>query len=295
MFKQGRVFLGGIAALLLCVSTSYAQLSDAWMVPAAANTGGVGGTYWRTDISIHNPQDVTLPVVVQFLETGFDNTVVPTLDLDIFPWETVNLWDVLGPDLFAIQGTGAFLVYVPLEVVCPENSCDFLVTSRTYTIDPWGGVGEFGQAIPGAALLEGTDWYTFGYATGILNDGAGFRCNIGVASWTGDWTMVQVDVQDEFGNILDSEIFDLPPFGHLQKRLRQTVTGGTLVFYVIDGPADAFVYPYASIVDQDTGDPSYFFAKYSGVGASAKSGQRLSADFPGRGRMVTPPKLSSRK
>ena len=93
------VFLMGATA------PAWAQLSDAWIVPAAANTPGDGGTYWHTDLSIQNPQTWTLPLVVQVLESGQSNTSVPTLDLDVLPWETVNLWDVLGPDVFAIYGS----------------------------------------------------------------------------------------------------------------------------------------------------------------------------------------------
>lgn len=295
MEKFAHTLIAFAACVVVGALPATAQLSDAWIVPAAANTEGNGGTYWHTDLSIQNPQNWELPIVVQVLKSGQINTSVPTLDLDILPWETVNLWDVLGPDLFASSGTAALLVYVPQGVDCPENSCDFLVTSRTYTEDPWSANGEFGQAISGAALLEGTDWSTFGYATGILNDDDFFRCNIGVASWTGEWTMVYADIQDTAGNVIDTEVFDLPPFGHLQRRLREPVVGGTAVFYIVDGPSDAFVYPYVSVVNQATGDPSYFFARYSGVGAAAKNRSRSSVAFPARGGTVTGSTKTSRK
>ncbi len=263
-----------------------AQLAANWIIPATANTPGNGGTYWKTDLSIHNPQSWELPLLVQFLETGKVNDTVPTLDLVIYPYETINLWDVLGPDLFDVHGTGAILIYVPPNESCPDLECQFLVTSRTYTSDPSGGAGEFGQALPGAALLEGTDWLTFGYAAGILNDNLDFRCNIGVASWTPEWTQVAVDLQDATGAIVDTQIFDLPPFGHLQRRLRNTVTGGSLVFYLIEGPVDAFVYPYASVVNNVTGDPSYFFARYSSVGVAAMRKSKPAPSYPKRGHAV---------
>lgn len=273
-------------ALTVVPAVADAQLAANWIIPAAANTPGNGGTYWRTDLSIHNPQSWELPLLVQFLETGQVNDTVPTLDLVIYPYETINLWNVLGSDLFDVHGTGAILIYVPPNESCPDLECQFLVTSRTYTSDPSGGPGEFGQALPGAALLEGTDWLTYGYAAGILNGGLDFRCNIGVASWTPEWTQVAVDLQDATGAIVDTQIFDLPPFGHLQRRLRGSVTGGSLVFYLIDGPGDAFVYPYASVVNNVTGDPSYFFARYSSVGVTAKRISDPTPSFPKRGRTI---------
>jgi hypothetical protein len=281
-------FLGLSIVLVLAglPSPASAQLAANWMIPAAGNTAGTGGTYWKTDLSIHNPQSWDLPLVVQVLESDKVNDFVPTLDLVIYPYETINLWDVLGPDLFDINGTGAILVYVPPTEPCPDLECAFLATSRTYTSDPTGGPGEFGQALPGAALLEGTDWLTLGYTAGILNDDTNFRCNIGVASWTPEWTQVAVDVQDASGAIVDTEVFDLPPFGHLQHRLQSPVIGGSLVFYLLDGPSDAFVYPYASVVNQATGDPSYFFARYSSVGAATKKHSDPTPSFPRRGRQI---------
>lgn len=267
---------------------AYAQLSNAWVVPAAAHVSGVGGTFWRTDLSIHNPQETGVPVVVQALESDRDNSRVPTMDLVLQPWETVNLWDVFGPEQFDIPASGAILVYVPTSQPCSGVDCDLLVTSRTYTVDSAGGEGEYGQAVNGATLLEGTDWATFAYVAGVLNDGQAFRCNVGVASWTPAWTRVQVDVQDADGTIVDSETFDVPPFGHHQQRLRTSVVGGSLVFLLVDGPQDSWVYPYASVVDQDTGDPAYFFARYSGVGVVEKRNTPAALSVPDRGRAVHP-------
>lgn len=275
------------AALLLGAASASAQLSEAWIVPASAHTSGWNNTFWKTDLSIQNPQDHDLQLVIQYLASGRNNSGgVPTMDLVIYPWETLNFWDVLGPDGFQANGNGAILVYVPLEIDCPGTSCDFLVSSRTYTLDPGGSGGELAQGIPGASVMEGTDWTSFGYATGILNDENAFRCNFGVASWTSDWTRIQVDVQDADGNVINTEELQIPPFGQVQHRLATRVSGGTLVFYLVDGPADSFVYPYASVVDQDTGDPSYYFARYSGVGVSKSVVSRTRREGPPRGRIV---------
>jgi hypothetical protein len=175
------------------------------------------------------------------------------------------------------------LVYADTSLDCdPITNCEFLVTSRTYTLDTGGSGGEFGQTIPGADVWSAVDWSSYGYAAGILNDGENFRCNFGVASWTADWTRLQVDVQDSAGNILETLVLEVPPFGHVQDRLPTPVTGGTLVFYLVDGPDDARVFPYASVVDQLTGDPSFQRALWSVVGVSEPKAS---------GSMVGRPKL----
>jgi hypothetical protein len=272
----------GILALAFA-PVAEAQLSADWMLAAAAHTPGAAGTFWYSDLSLQNPHEYDLPVVIQLLPSDSVNWEVPTIGLTLYPWETYNLWDALGPEWFDHGGTAAVLVYADTSLACdPITDCEFLVTSRTYTLDPGGSNGEFGQTIPGADIWTAVDWSTFGYAAGILNDGVAFRCNVGVASWTADWTTVQVDVQDAAGNILESFVLDVPPFGQVQNRLATQVTGGTLVFYLVEGPEDARVFPYASVVDQLTGDPSYQRAVSSVVGVSATKGSGEPARRPMR-------------
>jgi hypothetical protein len=256
------------ATLLLALvsgAPAGAQLSGGWMIPAAANTGGVGGTEWHTDVNVHNPHGYELPVIVQLLPSDTANTEASTLALELPALATVNLWDALGPDLFDHRGTAALLATVdlPASSCDPVEACDFLITSRTYTLAPGGG--EHGQGIPGAPVYAGVDWEWYGYAAGVLN-GNGFRCNIGVASWTAQWTTVLVDVQDDAGTILATEQLDIPPFGHVQQRLATLVEGGSLVFYLAEGPNDALVFPYASVVNDATGDPTYVSVTASPVG-----------------------------
>jgi len=245
-----------------------AQLSADWMIPAAAHNPGARGTFWATDVSLHNPHEYDLPVVVQALPSERDNAVVPTLDLTLSPWQTVNLWDVLGPDGFDLDGTAAILAYADPSLACdPIETCHFLVTSRTFTPDASGN-GEFGLTVSGAGVERATGWESLAYAAGILNDGRYFRCNVGVASWTAQWTTVRLDIQDSSGSIIGSEYFDVPPFGHVQRRLGESIEGGSLVFYLQSGPDETLVFPYATVINQATGDPSYYFAESSPVGVS---------------------------
>lgn len=256
-----------LAAAVLAAAPASAQLALEWVVPAVANTPGVNGTDWHTDLSLHNPQPFDLPVEVLFLPSGMANPVADTLLVTLGPWQTVNLWDVLGPAHFDAAGTGALLVIADRTLSCePAEDCEFLVTSRTYTLNPAGTGGEFGQTVPGAPVWQGVDFTTLGYAAGLLNDGASFRANVGVASWSADWTSVAVDVQDADGTIVESFTYDVPPYGHLQRRLSTPVEGGSLVFWLEDGPEDPLVFGYVSVVDQRTGDASFQLAQPSAVG-----------------------------
>ncbi len=291
-----------LALVLAITAPATAQLAPAWIVPAAANAAGSGGTYWRSDVSLHNPHLYDLPVVVQVLPSNTSNLFVDTLTVTLFPYESLNLWDALGPDLFDIYGTGALLVYTDLDpAACdPIETCDFLVTSRTYTVEPFAGNGEYGQTIPGRDLSQGVDWWTLGYAAGVISDDW-FRTNVGVASWTGDWITVQADVQDEAGNIIGTQEFNIPPFGHVQSRLGYSITGGSVVFYISSGPDDALVFPYASVVNQDTGDPSFIPALPSVVGIDidkekpSAASRRQSPQPRGKAQPINRQHLSTRR
>ena len=289
------VFVG--LAVTVCVDPAAAELSADWMIPAAAHNAGSRGTFWMTDLSVHNPHEYELPVVIQALESDIENFDVPTLYLTLTPWETLNLWDVLGPEVFDIEGTAALLVYADPELACdPIETCHLLVSSRTYTPEGDLGDGEFGLTVSGAQIERATDWDSFAYATGVLNDGEFFRCNAGIASWTAEWVSVRVDLQDAGGFIIHSEVVDVPPFGHTQWRLPATDFGGTLVYYLESGPSDSVIFAYATPINQKTGDPNYQFAESSVVGVSVEKRTRTGSGrplVPGAGSRVDIPQRAS--
>ncbi|MFH1177777.1 MAG: hypothetical protein V1750_10255 [Acidobacteriota bacterium] len=268
---MSRRFVSLAFALTLATSAGARELTSAYVVTAAANKAGLAGTDWHTDLTLYNPHDAALPVVLQFLPSGRDNSgSVPTVTFEIAPWQTLNLWNVLGPNGFAARGrTGALLVYADdRKVACSGTSCDFVAFSRTYTLNPSGGKGEFGQDVPGFAADLGLDGSVIAYLPQISDDSE-FRTNLGVASWTPAIVKVRVDLQNADGQVIDRRDHLVPPYGHVQWRLERGVTGGTAAVYILDGPANAIVYPYASVVNWVTGDGGNTEAHLSAVGLAA--------------------------
>ena len=270
---MSRRLLVMLLVLAVPVGAGARELTSAYVVTAVANKAGVAGTDWHSDLTLYNPQSVAIPVVLQFLPTGRSNSgSVPTVTFDVGPWETLNLWDVLGPNGFAARGsTGALFVYADTEkAACAGADCDFAVFSRTYTLVPSGGAGEFGQSVPGFPANLGLDYSVIAYLP-QLSDDAEFRTNVGVASWTDAMVRVRVDLQDAAGNVVDQRDHWVPPYGHIQWRLEKGVTGGTAAVYIMDGPSGAVVYPYASVVNWATGDGVDIEAHLTAVGLSAQS------------------------
>ncbi|HPC82728.1 MAG TPA: hypothetical protein P5234_05010 [Thermoanaerobaculaceae bacterium] len=289
---MARKFATLVMAVLAAGAVQARELTWSYVIPAAANKAGLNGTDWHTDLTIYNPQNHTLPIVMQFMPAGRDNSGrLPTIEFDVYAWETLNLWDVLGPKGFNQRGqTGAIWVRVDeLKRSCSGTAveCHFALTSRTYTLNPSGGAGEYGQATPGFPTnLPMVD----GYMTYLpqLMDDKDFRTNAGLVSLTDGFVTVRFDLQKPNGDIIHTRDVLVPPYGQTQWRLDRSVTGGTLAAYIVGGPSTAAVVPYASVVNNVTGDAVYVEAHMTTVGYPTPAAQVASAatrgvsEFPGR-------------
>ena len=274
-----RRFVVLVAALAAAVPAMAREMTSAYVVNAVANLPGVNGTDWHTDLTMYNPHQTVLHVKLLFLPTDSDNSAgAPTAPLiDLQPWETLNLWDVLGPHGFdARGGKGSLLVYADTAAnACPSaagsTACDFGVFARTYTPAPAGADGEYGTDSPGFPAALGVDATVIAYLPQISDDGD-FRTNVGVTSWTDGWVTVREDVQDASGNIVGRYDHAIPPNGHEQWRLETGgITGGTVAVYLASGPGGAMVYPYATVINGATGDAATVEAQISKVGLAAQA------------------------
>src|SRR5688572_2720630 len=95
-----------LAAVLLAVTLpAAAQVTDTYVIPAAANVPGNFGTRWMTQISIFNPQlDWPLVVSVTFIPSGGGQGIEELIEL---PPNSLATSDNLLDALYGIQGRGA--------------------------------------------------------------------------------------------------------------------------------------------------------------------------------------------
>lgn len=265
------------------------EMTWSYVVPAVANKAGAEGTDWHTDVTVYNPHNNNLPIVVQFLEAGRSNSGgVPTVEIEVYPWETLSVWDVLGENGFNLRGKiGALLIFGDdTKTSCADHACDLLVFARTYTLAPGGGSGEFGQAIPGFPTNLGLDSSVLAFMSQLMDD-QDFRTNVGVVSLSDSPVTVRFELQDPAGQVIHRHDELLPSFGVSQWRLQRSVTGGTLAAFIQSGPSDAMVVPYASVVNNATGDPVHVEADMTVVGVSAQVARaRQVGSFPAR-QLVT--------
>ena len=246
--------------LILFTLPLAAQVNDTYVIPAAANVPGAFGTRWMTQFSVFNPQSYPLRIDVVFVPTGGGQGLDATFDV---PANAVAFSDNILKDLFDLGGSGALLVAAfPEDNPGVENSViarAFLVTSDTFNNSPGG---TFGQTIPGvwAGLMDFQSDGITAIAHGIRNiSKQGWRANVGAVNLGRQNVRLLVSVYDVDGNtILNKARFDIPPMGHIQDGLPVQVDRGAVEFFLDDATQKAVVFPYVSVIDQLSGDPTYF-------------------------------------
>ena len=255
-----------LAAFLLLGSVPvFAQLTDTYIIPAAANAAGSNNTRWLTQFSLFNPHlDYSLIVSVTTLPTGGrqGEEVLVTL-----PPNATYISDNVMLDLFDESGSAALLV-----TAFPEDNEDvedsviaraFLVNSNTYNN---AANGTYGQTVPGVwtGLLDFATDDISAVAHGIDNSTRlKFRTNIGAVNLGRCEVNVLVNAYDADGFIvLDQAKLRVPPLAHIQDRLPVTLEGGSVEFFLDDPCVEdddkyAIVFPYTSTIDDLSGDPRY--------------------------------------
>ncbi|HEX2101266.1 MAG TPA: hypothetical protein VHF69_11405, partial [Candidatus Synoicihabitans sp.] len=98
-----------LAAILCLVALpSFAQLTDTYVIPAAANLPGSNDTRWLTQLSIFNPHfDYHLDVSVTLLRTG---GAVGDEKLIRVPPNGTFITDDAMRDIFNTAGSGSLLL-----------------------------------------------------------------------------------------------------------------------------------------------------------------------------------------
>ncbi|MGH9456611.1 MAG: hypothetical protein ACRD2J_03110 [Thermoanaerobaculia bacterium] len=266
--SRARVSTGLFLFLLLSVPAA-AQISDVYVIPAAANTPGALNTYWATSFFIMNPQGHDLTVTLTFVPAGGEPGL--TFDFDIGANQTLYGMNILGEDGFGVTNAAGSL----LVAVFPEKNPTlpdeitaraFVVQTRTYNV--LGSGATVGQGIRGAITglvdfdLDGIS----AIAPGVLSEGTSgdFRTNVGAVNLSDFSATLNVTVWDVNGNSLGTFPLQLPPTGFVQDPLPIATDQPVSLEFVVQFPAGVspgftdLIFPFASVIDNDTGDPTYY-------------------------------------
>ncbi len=216
-------------------------------VPAAGNNAGRKGTYWTTDLSVHNPMAVPLTVEGAYLNTAGDNSAAPFVTLaTVNAGATAALANVVATIGYATSGT--------VRLRCSASSGPVQAVITAHTTTPGSAGGSYGQGAVAETPPSGSR-----FAVSGLVQGAAFRTNVGVVNTTAVQATVRIRVLAADGSTAADVSWVIGPYGWRQVALPDlgvgSLDGGTLL---VDG--GGFI-GYATPVDQTTGDSVYLYAQ----------------------------------
>ncbi len=225
------------------------------LVPAAASAGGAQGTYWTSELFVHNRGNAELVLSAALLWNEGD---VPSVSEyvrlgAVGPGGTLRRDDVVAAlGLSGRSGGLRLVLFSPAAEEVPVA----VVSSRTST--PGASGGSYGQGIPARRRPP-----TGGVLAvpGLVQSSA-FRTNVGVLNPNEVDVNVAVVVLDGGGGEAVRTSWTLGPYGHRQVSLASLgvdeLECGTLL---LEPEGDAAMLGYASRVDNTTGDAVYLEAE----------------------------------
>ncbi|MFP5245831.1 MAG: hypothetical protein ACLGH0_03980, partial [Thermoanaerobaculia bacterium] len=228
------------------------------LVSVATQTSGVGGTSWRTELSVFNAGTQGASVSFLFLASG--TTATKTIFLS--PKQSVTYANALL-DLFGI-GTGAGALAI--EATSAGTTADLRVTSRTFIT---GATGTYGQAVPD---VQPADLERTLYITGMQSTSA-YRTNVGLVNRGSAPVTAALTLYDSTGKALATKSvalaansFQQSPLGSYFPAINNT-SQAVLTMKLVATSQDA-VSGYASVIDNLSQDPIYIQAVPAATGGT---------------------------
>jgi PKD repeat protein len=237
---QDPIYIQGIAT----ATSSHA------VIPAVGRAPGIGGTYWRSDVTLMNPNFYNVRVGWRYLPAGSNNSATGWSYLDLSSGETRVLRDVAS--MFGVaSGTGA------LEFAADGFTAP-IITSRTYTTTSAGGT--YGQSIDPVVGYR-SDVYIPG-----LRSNDSYRSNVGFFNNSDGATGVAATLVNLNGQTVAQAFVSVPAHAPAQYSLAALFPNVNLAQYPMltlhahtDG--GAILFAYGSVVDNASGDPVFFAAQ----------------------------------
>jgi len=244
---RGRVLAALFLFLLIGAPAGFA--GTIVTIPGAAHGAGLNGTVWRSDVWIFNSGEETADVGYLVFATGESTCARPTVlppTIPVPPGATVRLFDPLesGP----AQG------WIELDLPAGVHA-----RARTFDAAP---AGTYGQSVP---VLRKDDFAPAGsraVLAGMIRSSA-FRTNLFIVSTSasceaGNSFEATVTLRGPGGEVVGEAPVSVPSWG--QSFVRDpfgNFGSGDCTGCRIDVIAPWPIYPFASVIDNRTGDPTF--------------------------------------
>jgi PKD repeat protein len=240
-----------------------------WVAGGMAYADGQSGERWQSDLSIHNPGTQAATVSLAFVAgagwDGVSNVVWRTLGVG--PGETRAFSNILSGFFAVDKGSWGVVLVRGDSIPAPP-----VIVSRTYNAANAEETGTFGLSVPAMSVAAGVRPQSSAganYLAGLRHDAA-FRTNLTVANLKDETAEVEVIFRDASGNVLGSPAkvtVEARGVKQLNAALsaapavgEQPIGGAGYAPAVSHFSAEvklkrgSGVYPYATVIDQGTGD-----------------------------------------
>lgn len=220
-------------------------------------TNGLGQNF-VTDLRVFNPSfDSPTTGLVEFFPAGTsaNTNAGASMIVTVPPRGTAVLNDVNGTAALNATGTGA------LRVSAAQN---LVVTSRIYNDQTASGKGTFGQFAPGLAR---TSLLLHGVIPQLSNQSdlnSGSRTNIGFFNPNGSDAIVRLELRDDAGTVLGTNVFTLAAQSQQQSAIANYFSSADLSKapnLTLSFDSNLPVAAYGSVVDNVSSDQIFVVAQ----------------------------------
>lgn len=236
-----------VSSIIFSFFITSAALAGELFIPATFRGPGAHDSQWRTEIAVSNlSRDVQVGSVLTTLTLHRQNAAPVSVTFPLAPREVLDVRDALHSWFGVTEGGGI------VQVTWDETNARIAARARIYNVTD---TGEFGQGVPSVrADLLSSEHYLFG-----LSGVDGNRTNIGVSNPHGRAVVVWIGLYDTAGLERGGFVTEIPArsyrqfndiFSHFQ-------TGPLDAAMVRVSGVNGTAYPYASVVRNDTGDPTF--------------------------------------
>lgn len=240
-----------------------------WVAGGMAYADGQSGERWQSDLSVHNPATQAATVSLAFVAgAGWDGaTNVEWRTLGVGPGETRAFSNILSGFFGVPKGSWGVVLVRGDSTPAPP-----VIVSRTYNAATAEETGTFGLSVPAMSVAAGVRPQSgagANFLAGLRHDSA-FRTNLTVANLKDETAEVEIIFRDASGNVIGSPA-KLTVEARGVKQLNAALSSAPAVGEQPIGGAGyapavshfsaevrlkrgSGVYPYATVIDQGTGD-----------------------------------------
>jgi PKD repeat protein len=230
------------------------------LVSVSAQTNGVGGSVWRTELTLFNAGNE--PASGQLLFIPGAGGSMQSRPFFLSPRQAVTFGNALL-DIFGMpSGAGA----IAIEANSAASTPNLKVSSRTFT----GGVATYGQGVPSVA---DDDLQRTLFLTGLESD-SDYRTNLGIVNRSSIPGSATLTLFDADGNVVGTTSVNVAANNFQQAALVSYFPAVANRQYSalslrVDASMAGAISVYASVVDNRTQDPIYLQASALRSGGSA--------------------------